>query len=507
MSREPLTDSGATGDAAHRHNLYAEKPLIKVLLYTDDPDDITQDTERVLGLGLMKEHLEAHGPAFARLCVTWASRNSDNSHHADNKIDKLLRDEHEKTGSTFDQIWFFGLHQANKENFSLSVFRGGPESELDENEVRVLQDWMLIGNNDMSVGGGVLIAGDHNHPRPADAVAGTNRLCPDDSIRESHLGRGRALGRCVPRAGQLRKWEGAPTNSAEDSFNTIANSGLQTDRIPQPLILRNLDAAGDPDPNGQPHPIFSYKPGEWIRVFPDHVHEGTVVVPKNFDGAVWPGETRPHVVAYGIDRRFSKLLDLVATYNGDRGGVGRIVADGSWHHYFNVNLLGFPHPAPQGSAADQIGQFYGNLAVWLAPLSKRRQMAWAMCWQLANYTMLMEMPGDLPNIGKESYSILSRVASPCEIHEMIRAMTPERFGALYFPEPSLALSHLPSQELLLACVLNSYHEKMKRAELSSDPREAPGIDQVISSGFEEAFKEQAKRLALKAWETLNLIGL
>jgi hypothetical protein len=433
------------------------------------------------------------------------SRNSSNETHADQKLDAELEKECQ-TGQPFDEVWFFGFHQSNKKRVSFGMFRGGPESELTENEVSVLRLWMEAGGNNKSVGGGVLLTGDHNHPRPADATPGTNPLCPDNPVPQAFLGRGRALGRCVPRAGQLRTWECEPTNRAEDSHNTIESSGIQTDRIPQQLIHRNVDAAGNLDPNGQPHPIFRYKPGSWISFFPDHNHEGEVIVPTDFDPELWRGQVRPHVVARGIDRRHATLVDLVVAYNGDLANVGRIVADSSWHHYFNINLRQFAHPAPDGSAADQIGQFYANLAVWLSPRHKRYEMTLAMLWRLANYTALMEQLDDVVSIGREAHAILSQAASPCEIYEMFQAVIPARYGILSFPEGGLVLSHLPSQELLLGCILASYHDEMIRAESTGDSYKPREVDEVINLGVERAFKEQAALLGLMAWETLKLIS-
>src|ERR1044072_5111887 len=98
--------------------LLATRPTIKILLYTDDPNTITEGDD-FLGLGSMIERLKAHAPGFADLSIKWVRRNSDQDHHADNKLDVLMRKEIEDTGEPFDEIWFFGLHQANTDKFSL----------------------------------------------------------------------------------------------------------------------------------------------------------------------------------------------------------------------------------------------------------------------------------------------------------------------------------------------------------------------------------------------------
>lgn len=500
MPRELLTESDPPGDNGLRHGLDVVIPTIKILLYTDAPDEITPDDKRKnLGLAFMLEHLRAKEPSYAKLDIKWVSRNSSTSVHADQKLDRVFEQE-APTGHPFDEIWFFGLHQANKSNSSFGVFPGGPESELTEPEVNLLRDWM----RNESVGGGVLLTGDHNHERPDDTIPSTNPGCPG-TAQEHFLGRGRALGRCVPRAGQLRKWENEPTSHADNSHNTVANSGFQQDRTPQELILRNVDADGNLDPNGQPHPIFAYRPGRWIEVFPDHPHEGELIADLGaVNPNVWPGQTRPQVVARGVDSRRAELVDLVATYNGDLENVGRIVADSSWHHYFNLNVKPFPSPGPEGSAADQIGQFYANLAVWLCPLRTRAMMVQAMLWDLATYTALMERLGDVETIGREANAILREKASPCESNELIQALVPERYGKLHFHEGSV-LSHLPSRELLLGSILNLYHDEMIRAEKSDASYKPKRIEKLIESGFVDALKRQAVQLGTLAFDALRLI--
>lgn len=480
--------------------LKAEKPTIKILLYTDDPEIApTNDPGQLFGLGSMLDRLHAHTPSFAKIETKWISRNPDADHHAANKLDAILQNEE------FDEIWFFGMHQSNTNLFSLGERRGGPESELNENEVKALREWMKV-RADGCGGGGILMTGDHSSERPDNVLVGQNNLCPDEAAGEEFLGLGRALGRCVPRAGSLRRWEGPPSYREIDSFSTIFNTGFQLDPFPQQLTLRSVNAEGDPDPNGQPHPLFFYKQGRFIRVFPDHAHEGATITPleeAQLDPRVWPTtanglrQPRPHVVAFGRDARRLDPLNIVATYNGDLVGVGRIVADSTWHHYMNVNLTSFPHPAPEGSDADQIGQYYGNLAVWLAPRCKRQQMAHAMLYQLALYTLLLEPRLDEESTGASAQSVLAKVASPCEIHESWQAYTPRDVAEFYKAHESA--SELPSRNLLLGSVLKSYHRAMFKDEAEAA---ALSVDNMIDAGFTNAFEQHFKQLR----DTLDVLS-
>jgi hypothetical protein len=514
MLEDNVGDSLPSGEGVSRHDLFAEKPTIKILLYTDDPNEATPNNA-IPGVGSLMQRLEARQPAFANVRVDRVSRSSGPQSHADNKIDDVLRRELNATGQTYDEIWFFGFHQARLEKFSLGANRGGPESELNENEVSTLRGWMAAGDElKGAVGGGVLMTGDHSDTRPQGIIPSINPSCPPSDAQSEFLGLGRALGRCVPRAGVLRQWDGGPTTRDQDRFSTIASSGLQDDSIPQPLLHRNVNADGEPDPNGQSHPLFFYKQGRLINVFPDHKHEGAVIVPEGqLNPNEWPVvkdqagndvQPRPHVIAYGFDSRRGQLLNLIAAYDGDRVNVGRIVADSTWHHYLNLNLTGFPDPAPDGSDSDQIGQFYANLTLWLAPMVRRRQMALAMCWRLATLSLLLEGTGDVLRIGSFAFSALSQVASPCEINEMIRAIAPEKYKTLCFPDGGSLFSPIPPKELLLGSVLRSYQEEIIKAESEDASFQPRAAGDIIEKGFKDAFNEMSERLSQMAFEANNL---
>jgi hypothetical protein len=398
---------------------------------------------------------------------------------------------------SFDEIWFFGAHQANTP--------GEPQSELDANEVAALTQWMKGNAADGSEGGGVLMTGDHANPLPLNLVANPGGPCGAVSAGEGFLGLGRAIGHCVPRAGSLRSWEGPPTFRSTDSFSTLAGFGFQMDRTPQELFLENVNLDGDPDPAGAPHPLFFYKQDEFIRVFPDHAHEGAVVTPEVLD-ASWPsganGQTQPHVVARSRDRRNGNVLNAVATYNGDLAGVGRIVADSTWHHYTNLNLLGFPHPAPEGSAADQIGQFYANLAVWLAPRRKRLQMALAMSWQVARYTFTQEPGGDIDTISLAAQSLLRRSTSPCEAHELTQVLLPEQHTAFAEFAAETDFDFQQMRELFMGNVIDLYHVAMREEQeqrggqfnVTGATMDIRSLRELPEQAFRFVLRDEAKRM-------------
>lgn len=498
------------------------KPTIKILLYTDDPS-VINDGRDTLGLATMIDHLHAHAPAFARLEVKWLSRNYKGAGH---RLDARML-------GGYNEIWFFGIHQLSIETTSPPwPPKGGVGSELDAAEVGDLNDWMRRGGRECLVGGGVLMTGDHANPRPP-GHAGPNPGCPDHCESESFLGLGRALGRCVPRAGLLRQWEGKPTSLPTDSFNTqdpvpgISPDGpqLQLDENPLNLLLPRFDEKGNPSPDGQVHPLFFYKSGRWIRVFPDHLHEGAVILPDKFDETVWPKvnsvQPKPQVVACGIDHRDFKLIKILAAYDGDRAGVGRVVADSTWHHYLNENLRKFGPPAPEESAADQIGQFYANLAIWLSPLSIRREMAYVMFTWLAKHLLVLEelrLPaGDddelgtnkMMGIGRAAYAVLTEVASPCEIHELILAAVPveyrEKFDTMYFPDRGVSLTLFPSKEVVLGCIVNSFQQATFRNRASGNGEDILDLAQLTVYGFRRALQGHVENVSQSALAIANAL--
>ncbi|HXM50587.1 MAG TPA: hypothetical protein VN956_22285 [Pyrinomonadaceae bacterium] len=481
------------------------KPTIKVLAYTDDPVRVTDNTPaKEFGIFRLKAHLRAHAPTFADIDVKLISRNSVVA-HAINKLDHVLKNQQ------FDEVWFFGLHQKDIPDFTLEFPKGGgPESELNQNEVDLLDG--LMRSHGGNPGLGVLMAGDHANP-PPDAVLkpSDDLFCPTGLDHKTFLGLGRAIGYKVPRAGLLRNWEGPPTHCANDSFNTQVfpqgadpeGVAFQMDSFPQHLNLVRFDPNGVPNPKGLPHQLFVDRNGQPIDVFPDHMHEGEVVIPGMFDPAIWPigavVRPLPRVVAEGTDKQKRRTLKIVAAYDGDTVGLGRVVADSSWHHYFNVNLNLLPANAPPGSDADRIGQYYANLAIWLAPLPVRQEMARLMFAWVSRHPLMMEEAGSGPlNIGTAAYRILLRVSSPCEINELLAAICPSdmrnKFESLNFPDRAIS-GGFPSKEVLLGAILEAYYYSLTNSSTNLRRADYPFVDlDSISRGFDRAFRLVADSL-------------
>src|SRR5690606_3506368 len=154
--------------------------------------------------------------------------------------------------------------------------------------------------------------------------------------------------------------------------NNVVVFENQSDDIPQKMRLKFYEwRRGGYTRQVYPHPLLCSRWGP-IDEFPDHMHEGEVVVPDDLDAVMaLGGETfdeypqdangvrvSPEIVAWGYttgraspavmgdvhvgDRGVAnaRWTGAVGAYDGRRCGVGRVVVDSTWHHFFDINLIG-----------------------------------------------------------------------------------------------------------------------------------------------------------------------
>ena len=468
---------------------YCPKPTIRILFYVDDPamnlspwyerrdhrGGRLSVTENEFGLYIMRDLLMNEGSELADFEISLLDR-----HQGGQAANRLVPD----LLAGYDEVWFFGRRQMNTPT--------EPDNELTDPEIAALLEWMNSG--------GMLMTGDHANPQPR--VGGVYV----DPTLDHLLGLGRAIGHRVPRAGALRRWEGSPAIDEQvfDGeqtyiYNTQVPVGttdpkdlaLQEDEWPQKLILTTyaLPSSGPLHSSQtlgrQVHRLFCGDAAP-ISVFPDHMHEGALVMPQTFPTEVWPsgpsGQPLPEVVARGTDVN-GEVRDLVMVYDGTPAGVGRIVADSTWHHYFNVNLIGFP---ADGNVSSQLSQYYVNLAVWLAPLAKRQAMAWWQRWQLANNaTVQMSYGNPIAVIGRTATGVLRRTLGPCIVGDLVDTME--------FASMSAQDGLKPPPELLVGGVINAYLEAFEQAR-TDDRAQEEGIDALTARGLRAAYDEFAVSL-------------
>jgi hypothetical protein len=288
-----------------------------------------------------------------------------------------------KTLARFDQVWMFGYQPGNLKPDSLDpaddeIIEFPESNPLHQLELKALAQWM-------DKGGSVFAAGDHH-------VLGAS-MCHK-----------------VPRVSTMRAWtiaDGVPTRDFTTRYQTTRPLTLEQslgtsqipfaneeDRAPQPIEWVSF-----PRYSG-PHPLLSHPELGPIDVLPDHMHEGRCF---DFGDRGWQlgkrdarfdfmgysnehyptaGNVRPlpHVVAWGttpadppLDYEFGdqpyRRFPLIAAYDGQAIGIGRVVVDSTWHHWFDMNLRGILDASlhtRDSSMIDRILRYYVNVGIYLA---------------------------------------------------------------------------------------------------------------------------------------------
>jgi hypothetical protein len=351
---------------------------------------------------------------------------------------------------SYDQVWFFGYHPGEREDKDIGDF-----SALESDELKVLAAWM-------DRGGGAFATGDHG-------ILGAS-MCS-----------------AIPRVRTMRKWkhaDGVPDGYDETRHETLrqvpntSEFAKESDRWPQPIepVFRNLaTSAAFPFtaiagvPTLAPHPLLCAPEGI-IDMLPDHMHEGEVVEdadveldrPLDIPGYTRPeyppaiqtvalagatGATsarpaalhrpRPEVIAHAWTTnpgQDSKRFPVISVYDGVGAGIGRVVVDSTWHHWFSYNLVGFQEDNPHVYARMQA--FYRNVAVWLATPAQRAAMLYAATWGALTglSPMAFHRAMNAWEVGERVVDVIGRTASQCILSEMVAGFL-TRDGADLFRVP------------------------------------------------------------------------
>jgi len=488
VSEQVRPKQARRNQAVSRTPWLCTKPTVRILFYTDDErfNFDADDLGGVNGFGLyiLRELITHDDSDMATFEITLVTR-----HHPPDALARVVDGEavtpgphgHELLTSerlaNYDQVWFFGGRYANTTT--------DQQNELTDSEVAALEAWMKAG--------GVLMTGDHANRRRDDVDPELNEL----------LNLGRAIGHRVPRAGKLRRWEGPPSLTDYEIAGHVThpyNTQLRThagaegdplaedhDEWPQRLALTTYPAPSpwpfDVAPYGERvHPLFCGRDAP-IDVFPDHMHEGHLQHLGGLPAAEWPSspsgeQPRPEVVARGTNTHISgPPIDLVIAYDGSSAGAGRIVADSTWHHYFNFNLVGFP---PDGPVLRQIAQYYVNLAIWLCPPEKRSAIACYKRWKIANDPVVqMAVGSSMIALGRAATSVARRTLGPCAMREVF---LPQALAAeLSQNEPE------PPMDLVVGGVMQAYVDAFDRIRAGEKVQEQ--ADHLVATGVRAAYNE------------------
>jgi len=460
------------------------------------------------GLRILKDLLEAQSTFLVRLQVDVLNRhyhyNSDGfvrepAVPGANKLTPALL-------KKYDQVWFFGQQYANYSQWNDAY--GGPESELTNAEVAALRTWM-------DAGGGVLITGDHSND-----VSFREQFLVDPALKGQTLNLGRALGWRVPRAGQMRVWAGAPDASAPSYYvDTAGDPNMammpkQEDAIPQSIRIEqvwrsvHMGSSGLFGPVGffflEDHALFrttpnaDYSSGR-IDILPDHVHEGAVAVPRTLDPTLWParGSYRPgpQIVAWGTNKaplrwaafggtsktdfRLWREVGVVAAYDGDYVGVGRIVAHSTWHHHVNVNLVGFRNPdGSAGKVLRRLGEYFKNVALWLSPWAARSGLFHAAIDWTARHPLMREITGaPVQALGAAAASLMARALGAGTYDDLMQlpfAALPPSTSA---NDPRATIPH----ELLLGTAIGVAQQRAAAGGKRARPLDAAAMNEIACS--------------------------
>ncbi|MGH1364654.1 MAG: hypothetical protein ACRBF0_13920 [Calditrichia bacterium] len=405
---------------------------------------------------------------WVKFKVTLIHRNSDPSADMDNKtLDEIDLEK-------FDELWLFGISSRDL---------------LSADELNVVHDFM-------DNGGGVLHTGDH-----------------------ASLGKG--IAGSIKRAGTMRMYPAPAARTGE--WNNTLRSGTdsnynftdQSDDEPQRVRLKYYPTwRWSPTlcTRKYPHPILCGKNGP-IRVFPDHQHEGEAIAPTTYPNSEWPTKSgyqpKVEVVAWGRieapDADVGREVGLVSVYNGHSADVGRIVADSTWHHWFDINLDGFAATPVGMTHLSTIEQYFMNVAAWLAPKSKQSSMRNGIVvfasWRdpLVMLDPKILTPWFFGGLAKDA---IGQFAPQCLIRQWILDILPPKMFAdfkLIHPDPGPKQElriPLPLEDLVLASAIKPVLERNLKASCPEDVVDLDFVDECFSKAVPEALEVISKQADL-----------
>lgn len=469
------------------------------------------------------------------------------------------------TTQHYDELWLFGVASSTLDG----PYRDPSGYALTAAELEYVQQFM-------DAGGGVFATGDH-----------------DDL--------GRDLCGLIPRVRSMRRWQfdyvaakadyTGYDESSDDSppvmgpyrhSTTVQDAqghyefDNQSDDVPQtirPEITTLI--SGTPYvrlTERYPHPLLCGMDGV-IDVLPDHMHEGQCQVPSDLTAkytsggklkdeypSFWGQPLAPQVVAwsdivgrgaqggfndpgksFGFDDNeplYSDTAGAIAAWDGQLVNAGRVVVDSTFHHFFNVNIVGvgddLKHPwtaddgqakllglknstSPQGQAAyKHIRQYWRNIARWLAP--EPLQLSWSVHWikKAAFDGRLREGLGwahDLSGkmrLGAGMYKIMGAFLPPCAslsisgvgVPNPLSVLLRQWFILINLPDPppdgpswrELPVSVSAISQLALGVAAVTVRELARRGERVSDAQVVAAVRKANAQALAQLFAAELRGL-------------
>jgi hypothetical protein len=395
--------------------------------------------------------------------------------------------------ANYDEIWFFGT---------------GSTPVLEPGEIAQLTAFMAAPKF-----GGVLVTGDH-------------------------ASLGRSIAGQVPRAGSMRLYP-AP-DAIPPGWNTTLEEGPdpgatfdfdeQSDEKPQTIRWRRYPVSSPFLFRYRPHPVLCGPDGP-INVLPDHEHEGEALAPLPTAGAPeWPTkgghQQAPEVIAWGRIKnpaatKHGQEIGVISAYDGHNVDAGRILADATWHHWFDINLTGVAAPpspyagfdeTTAGAAAlKKIDAYFLNAGVWLAPPDKQRQMRYFGWWSILWTDRIFEISPKAPlgYLGGVAIDALGKRAPRCTVQRWILEpifkeripswewpMWLEKFKVLDPPVEVFAAGGILQQ------LIRDFRDDGTHQALPDRCPDDTALDRVLSTGIEQGLRALGQELG-RDLETAN----
>jgi hypothetical protein len=462
----------------------------RILMYADSSVHLSGGSFQ--GLTYVKTLLESHVYPYVAFSVDFCHRaGTDPSATIFAGTPKQLTDL--DLLNKYDQVWFFGFDSG---------------AALSPAEITLMDQFMAAPKF-----GGVLTTGDH-------------------------LSLGQALCGQITRVGQMRQYP-APTNVAPTWNTTLErrpphagepadppgtgqpyNFNDQSDDLPQTIRYKRYSVDRF---HARPHPVLCGPDGP-IDILPDHEHEGEALEPVVAGDPRWPTKAglqeAPEVIAWGKVKdpsatKHGKEIGVISAYNGHMVDVGRVVADSTWHHWFDINLIGLwgsgaPYAGFAATAAGQaalkkIDAYYLNCGVWLSPPAVQTAMRNAGWWSIIWQNQVVELGADAPirAFGGVGLDALGRRAPRCAVFDWVWPKEP-----IYRPKipwwewiqlvPELPFTDIPVEQYLAGGILreltHSFGPHNPKRSIGDRPPSAEELSQARDVGAQKGLAALAQDL-------------
>jgi len=439
----------------------------------------------------------------------------------------------------YDEVFLFGFKPGNDAGPDNNIENGVNAFPATDPELAVLTGWM-------NGGGGVFATGDHDYL-------------------------GASMCYRIPRVGTMRRWTNAqgvppidgvtrldtnqPVTAAQQAGTASIPNSVEGDAKPQPIewVPERSYRIGFIRYT-QPHQLLCHPTHGPIDVMPDHPHEGHCIEQADIDGtatlpfagnaAEYPPDVSgdphlPKIIAYGRvvpDPPFmhqkgdvnAKRFPMISAYDGHEVSVGRVVSDSTWHHWFDMNVLGLEGAASKTNW-EKVSRYFLNVARWL---DRPARIGGFCFWDvlISHY----RYPGIEEYVAKDRFSEgaalkahLVGLYGPCAVsetiigticvlHPKICTLVAERIIPKFPIDPDPCWS-CPPFELLENAVLWGFVEGTRKlaTELAEriDAGETKGlrielaeIEKAAMNGARRALAEVSREIASSAAEVGDLFG-